>query len=61
MPALALFVAIEARVANRGAQPVLQLGLFRSPTIAWGLAAQAAATVTYAALLFVLDIYLQTA
>ena len=59
IPALALFVAIEARVANRGAQPVLQLGLFRSRTIAWGLAAQAAATVTYAALLFVLAIYLQ--
>jgi MFS family permease len=59
IPALWLFVAIERGVASRGALPVLQLGLFRSRRIAWGLAAQAGATVTYAALLFVLAIYLQ--
>ena len=59
IPALWLFLAVERRVAGRGAQPVLQLGLFSSRPVAWGLAAHAAATVTYAALLFVLAIYLQ--
>jgi hypothetical protein len=59
IPALALFIAVERRVADRGGHPVLQLRLFRSAAVSWGLVAQAAATVTYASLLFVLAIYLQ--
>jgi MFS family permease len=59
IPALWQFVAIERQVARRGKLPVLRLDLFRSRRIAWGLASQAAATITYAALLFVLAIYLQ--
>jgi MFS family permease len=59
VPAFALFVAVEGRVASAGGHPLLRLGLFRRSAISWGLAAQALATVTYAALLFVLAIYLQ--
>jgi MFS family permease len=59
VPAFALFIAVEGRVARAGGHPLLRLSLFRTPAISWGLAAQALATVTYAALLFVLAIYLQ--
>jgi hypothetical protein len=59
VPAFVVFVAVEARVASAGGHPLLSLGLFRTSAISWGLAAQALATVTYAALLFVLAIYLQ--
>jgi MFS family permease len=59
VPAFALFVAVERRVASAGGHPLLRLSLFRTSAISWGLTAQAAATVTYAALLFVLAIYLQ--
>jgi EmrB/QacA subfamily drug resistance transporter len=59
LPAAAVFVAIERRLARRGGHPVLQLRLFRSAAVSWGLTAQAAATVTYASLLFVLALYLQ--
>jgi hypothetical protein len=59
VPAFALFVAVEVRVASVGGQPLLRLRLFRMSTISWGLAALALATMAYAALLFVLAIYLQ--
>jgi MFS family permease len=59
IPALALFLAIERRVTRQGGHPLLQLRLFDSRAVAWGLTAQAAATVTYAALLFILALYLQ--
>jgi MFS family permease len=59
VPAFALFVAVERRVASAGGHPLLRLGLFRTSAISWGLTAQALATVTYSALLFVLAIYLQ--
>jgi hypothetical protein len=59
VPAFALFVAVEVRVASVGGQPLLRLRLFRMSTISWGLTALALATMAYAALLFVLAIYLQ--
>jgi MFS family permease len=59
VPAFAVFVAVEGRVARAGDHPLLRLSLFRISAVSWGLAAQALATVTYAALLFVLAIYLQ--
>jgi MFS family permease len=60
IPAVGLFVVAERRTAERGGHPVLQLGLFRVPAVSWSLVAQAAATVTYSALLFVLALYLQS-
>jgi len=59
VPAFAMFVGVERRVARAGGYPLLRLSLFRTSAISWGLTAQALATVTYAALLFVLAIYLQ--
>jgi MFS family permease len=59
LPAAAVLIAIERHVARGGGHPVLQLRLFRSAAVSWGLTAQAAATVTYASLLFVLALYLQ--
>jgi MFS family permease len=59
VPVFALFVTVERRVASAGGHPLLRLSLFRTSAVSWGLAAQALATVTYAALLFVLAIYLQ--
>jgi hypothetical protein len=59
LPALAVFLAVERWVGQRGGHPVLQLRLFASRAVSWGLAAQAAATITYASLLFVLALYLQ--
>jgi MFS family permease len=59
VPAWAAFVALERRVGERGGHPLLQLRLFASRTVNWGLGAQAAATVTYASLLFILALYLQ--
>jgi MFS family permease len=58
-PALAAFAFVERRLRRTGGDPLLNLPLlFRSP-VAWGLLAQAAATTTYAGLLFTLAIYLQ--
>jgi MFS family permease len=59
VPALAAFVALERRIDEHGGHPLLQLRLFAARAFGWGLAAQAAATVTYAALLFILALYLQ--
>jgi MFS family permease len=58
-PVLAAFAFIERRVERARGDPLLNLRvLLRSP-IGWGLLAQAAATTTYAGLLFTLAIYLQ--
>jgi len=59
LPALAAFVALERRVDRRGGNPLLRVRLFASRAVSWGLGAQAAATTTYAALLFILALYLQ--
>jgi MFS family permease len=59
VPMLALFARVERRVRDRGGHPVFQLQLFAVRSVGWGLAAQAAATVTYASLLFIVALYLQ--
>ena len=51
--------AVERRVARRGGQPLVDPRLIARPTIAWGLAAQAAGMATYFATLFTLALFLQ--
>jgi MFS family permease len=58
-PALAAFALVERRVQRTGGDPLLNLAVLLRPPVAWGLLAQAAATTTYAGLLFTLAIYLQ--
>ena len=57
-----LFAALwraERRIAGRGGSPLVDPRLLARPAIAWGLAAQSAATATYFAVLFTLALYLQ--
>lgn len=58
-PALALFVAVERRVAARNGSPLMNVGVIARPTISWSLVALLTATGTYYALLFTLAQYLQ--
>jgi hypothetical protein len=51
IPLLAGFVILERRASARGRQPVLNLRIFTSPAISWGLAEYALVTSTYFALL----------
>ena len=53
------FIAIERRIAARGGYPLINLQVVAQPTIAWALAAFAAVSMTYFALLFILALYLQ--
>ncbi len=50
---------VESRIAGRGGAPLVDPRLLARPAIAWGLAAQSAATATYFAVLFTLALYLQ--
>ena len=50
---------LEGKVAARGGRPLVDPRLLARPQIGWGLAAQAAATATYFAILFTLALYLQ--
>jgi MFS family permease len=59
LPAFAAFITLERRIDERGGHPLLELRLFASRAVGWGLGAQAAATVTYASLLFIIALYLQ--
>jgi predicted MFS family arabinose efflux permease len=59
LPALALFVAAERRVAARGGSPLMHLGVIARPAVSWSLVALLMATGTYYALLFTLAQYLQ--
>jgi MFS family permease len=59
VPALALFVGVERRVAARGGAPLMNLGVIARPTVSWSLVALLTATGTYYALLFTLAQYLQ--
>jgi MFS family permease len=61
LPGLAVFVAIERRVAGRGGQPLLDLGVLVRPAVGLALASRAAAMGTYFGMLFVLALYLQQA
>lgn len=58
-PALAAFVRRQRRLAARGGAPLLDPEVAAEPVVARTLAALAAATGTYQALLFVLALYLQ--
>jgi MFS family permease len=58
-PALALFVAVERRIAARGGAPLMNLAVIARPAISWSLVALLMATGTYYALLFTLAQYLQ--
>jgi MFS family permease len=56
---LAAFIAVERRISALGGAPLINLHLLSQPAIAWALAAFAAASMTYFALLFTLALYLQ--
>jgi MFS family permease len=58
-PLLAAFVAVERRLAARGASPLVNLHVVARPAIAWGLLGMGGALATYYALLFTLALYLQ--
>jgi MFS family permease len=60
-PALALFVAVERRIAARGGAPLMNLAVIARPAVSWSLVALLMATGTYYALLFTLAQYLQQA
>jgi len=55
VPAFALLWFVE----RRHGQPLVDPGLLARPAVGWGLAAQAACTATYFAVLFTLALYLQ--
>jgi MFS family permease len=57
--AFAALWLVERRVSARGGRPLVDTRLIARPTIAWGLAAQAAGTAAYFAVLFTLALYLQ--
>ncbi len=59
VPAFALFLAIEKRVAANGGSPLVNVHVIVRPTVSWALLTQMAATGTYYALLFTLAQYLQ--
>lgn len=59
LPALAVFVVIERRVARQGGYPLINLPVLARPAVSWGLLALGIATATYFALLFTLALYLQ--
>jgi MFS family permease len=55
----AAFVLVERRVAMRGGDPLLNLGVLRAPGLPSGLAALAVTNLTYGGLLFTFTLYLQ--
>ena len=57
--AFAALWLVERGVSARGGLPLVDPRLIARPAIAWGLAAQAACTATYFAVLFTLALYLQ--
>jgi MFS family permease len=54
-----VFVLAERRVAARGADPLLNLGVLRAPGLPTGLMALSATQVAYGGLLFAFTLYLQ--
>jgi MFS family permease len=59
VPAFALFLAAERRIAARGGSPLVNVQVLARPAICWALLTLLAATGTYYALLFTLAQYLQ--
>ncbi|HEX7291082.1 MAG TPA: MFS transporter [Conexibacter sp.] len=60
VPALAAFLAVERRLTERNAAPLVNLYVIGRPATAWALGAMLAATGTYYALLFTFAQYVQT-
>lgn len=56
---LAVFVAVERRVARRGGDPLLDLGVLRVPGVTSGLLTLAAGMVAYGGFIFSLALHLQ--
>jgi hypothetical protein len=56
---VALFVALQRRVAARGKAPLVNLAVLSRRSVGWALLALLVATGTYYALLFTLAQYLQ--
>jgi predicted MFS family arabinose efflux permease len=59
VPGFALFLAAQRRVASRGGEPLVNVGVLSRPAVGWALLALLIATDTYYALLFTLAQYLQ--
>jgi MFS family permease len=59
LPAFALFLAVERRIAAGGGCPLINVQVLARPAVGWGLVTLLAATGTYYALLFTLAQYLQ--
>lgn len=59
LPAFALFVAMERRIAASGGDPLVNLRILVNPAVSWALISRALAAGTYFSLLFVLALYLQ--
>ena len=54
-----IFVAVERRIAARGGDPLLNLGVLRAPGIASGLTTLSCMQMTYGGFLFVFTLHLQ--
>lgn len=59
VPAMALFVRYEQRLAARGGQPLVRMGLFRSRSFAGGVPIALLFTFSYAGFLLIMAVYLQ--
>jgi MFS family permease len=59
VPALAMFLSAQRRIAAGGGSPLVNLRALSRPSVVWGLSSVAAATGTYYALLFTLALYVQ--
>jgi MFS family permease len=59
VPAVVAFLAIERRIAVRGGEPLVAVGVLTRRPVAWALATLMVATGTYYALLFTIAQYLQ--
>jgi MFS family permease len=55
----AVFVVVERRIANRGGDPLLNLGVLRAPGLVAGLATVAVLMITYGGFLFSFALHLQ--
>jgi predicted MFS family arabinose efflux permease len=60
IPAFALFVAYERRLAARGGRPLVRMELFRNPGFAGGIPIAMLFIASYAGFLLLLAVYLQT-
>ena len=59
IPTFVMFVNRQLRLIHHGGFPLLNLQILTQPSISWGVASQGLTRSTYAAILFVLALYLQ--